>query len=121
MKSIKTLIISGAVTLAMALPLSGMAMNHKHSKHHGDREAAKACIFKHVQSGKSSKIIRKAYCVNSDSDCLSKVNDLIQKAQGLNFSPEMVVAITAKCVDTVCNKVSVACKMNNCMSDESGS
>ena len=124
MKSIKTLIISGAVTLAMALPLSGMAKGHSQQGNHnnGDRVAAKACIIQHVKSGKSSSVIQKAYCVQSNSECLSKVNVLIQKAQALNLSSEMVVAIKDKCADTVCNKVSAACKKNSCMSsDASGS
>ena len=124
MKSIKTLIISGAVTLAMALPLSGMAMDHspQGKLNKGDQVAAKACIIQHVKSGKSSSVIRNAYCAESDNKCLSKVSDLIQKAQGLNLSSEMVVVIKDKCADTVCNKVSAACKKNSCMSsDASGS
>ena len=118
MKSIKTLIISGAVTLAMALPLSGMAMDHspQGKLNKGDQVAAQACIIQLVKSDKSSSVIQNAYCDGSDKSCSDMVKKLIKQAGKLSLSREMTVAVKANSASMACSGVAVACKKNSCMS-----
>ena len=118
MKSIKTLIISGAVTLAMAIPLSGIAGKHcKHHKHlSGDSHVAHACIMQNVKTKTPSKRIVKAYCAVNDSGCATMVTGIINERRDTNFSAQMLAVIKGKNVSTACKAVAAACKKNNCLS-----
>ena len=122
MKSMKTLIISGAVTLAMALPLSGIAAKDcihgkHHGHHHGDHHVAQACIMQNVKTKTPSKRIVKAYCAANDSGCATMVTGIINEKRDTNFSAQMLAVIKGKNVSKACKAVAAACKKNNCLSD----
>ena len=117
MKSIKTLIISGAVTLVMALPLSGMAAGHKHGKQlSGDQQVAKLCIMQNVLNNVPAQRIVRAYCAQDDGvNCAGTVTGIINERLGSDLTPQMLAVAKAKEARNACIRVAKACKTNNCL------
>ena len=112
MKSIKTLIISGAVTLVMALPLSGMAKGHKHDV---QINAASVCVAKAHIEGQSTRDIGKKYCVKEIKTCISMIKSIV--AQVDVDDPKNVLVLKARGLGPACKALAAQCKQTDCFSN----